>query len=206
MIQSARRWGPLALLLFLGCSNRTEATPLGHPQPVARSTPNPADVEFITGMIHHHAQAVLIAGWAKSHGASDAVQRLCERIVVSQRDEIALMSSWLKRNGVPVPEPSPTGMKMNMDGEEHVMLMPGMLTEAQLKELDAARGDDFDRLFLKDMIQHHQGALEMVQKLWKSYGAAQDEFVFRFSTDVSADQSTEVARMQKMLAQLELFK
>jgi len=89
---------------------------------------------------------------------------------------------------------------MKMNGMEHDMLMPGMLTEEQMKELDAARGPDFDRLFLRDMIQHHQGAVTMVNELFATPGAAQDQSVFKLASDVSADQTTEIARMQKMLA------
>jgi uncharacterized protein (DUF305 family) len=154
-------------------------------------------------MIHHHAQAILIAGWAPSHGAGSSLRILAERIAVAQQDEINLMQNWLRDRGLPVEEASPTGMKMKMGNMEHVMLMPGMLTDAQLKQLDAARGAEFDRLFLTFMIQHHQGAITMVDKLLASYGAAQDETVFRFSTDVVADQTTEIERMQQMLAQLE---
>ena len=166
--------------------------------------PNEADVEFITGMIHHHAQAVLIAGWAPSHGASPAVQRLCERIINAQNDEITIMQNWLKDRGLPA-EPATAGpMKMKMGGMEHTMLMPGMLSEEQLKTLDQARGAEFDKLFLKDMIQHHQGAIGMVETLRTAYGAAQDELVFRFSSDVYADQTTEIDRMQKMLTAMEM--
>jgi len=93
-------------------------------------------------------------------------------------------------------------MKMEMNGVEHVMAMPGMLTEAQLKQLDAARGPGFDRLFLSLMIRHHRGAVAMVKDLFESYGAAQDETVFRFASDVNVDQSTEIERMEKMLAAL----
>ena len=95
-------------------------------------------------------------------------------------------------------------MKMMMDGMEHEMLMPGMLTDDQLKQLDGARGAEFDKLFLKGMIQHHKGAVSMVKDLFGSYGAAQDETVFKFANDVSVDQSTEIARMEKMLAALSL--
>jgi uncharacterized protein (DUF305 family) len=91
-------------------------------------------------------------------------------------------------------------MKMMMNGMEHEMLMPGMLTDDQMKELDAARGTEFDRLFLRDMIQHHQGAVSMVNSLFATPGAAQDQSVFKLASDVSADQTTEIARMQKMLA------
>jgi uncharacterized protein (DUF305 family) len=80
------------------------------------------------------------------------------------------------------------------------MLMPGMLTAAQMKHLDEARGPEFDRLFLTFMIQHHRGAVSMVQQLFGSYGAAQDETVFKFANDVNVDQTTEIARMERMLA------
>ncbi len=162
----------------------------------------PADTHFMTGMIPHHAQAVLIAGWAPSHGASDAVQRLCERIVVAQRDEIASMQAWLRDRGEPVPAADATHMTMVMDGVEHAMLMPGMLTDEELAQLDRARGTEFDRLFLTYMIRHHEGALTMVDQLMASPGAAQDDVVFKFVSDVFADQSTEIDRMQKMLAAL----
>ena len=89
-----------------------------------------------------------------------------------------------------------------MNGMEHEMLMPGMLTEDQMQQLDQARGAEFDRLFLTFMIQHHKGAVSMVKDLFGSYGAAQDETVFKFATDVSVDQTTEIARMEKMLAAL----
>jgi uncharacterized protein (DUF305 family) len=95
-------------------------------------------------------------------------------------------------------------MKMNMNGMEHEMMMPGMLTEAQMKELDAAKGPAFDRLFLTGMIQHHKGAVSMVADLFNSYGGAQDELTFKFASDVQVDQTTEIARMQRMLIMLEL--
>ena len=161
---------------------------------------NEGDVTFMAGMIPHHAQAVLIAGWAPTHGARDDVQRLCERIVVAQRDEIKMMQDWLRMKGQAVPAADAKGMKMNMGGMTHEMLMPGMLTDEQLKELDAARGSQFDRLFLQAMIKHHLGAISMVDDLEKVDGARQDETVFRFSQDVYADQTTEIERMEKMLA------
>jgi uncharacterized protein (DUF305 family) len=165
-----------------------------------RATVNAADVHFMSGMIPHHAQAVLIAGWAPSHGASPEVQRLCERIVVAQRDEIQLMQNWLREKGQPVPEATSMRMRMNMGGMVHDMLMPGMLTDEQLKALDASRGREFDRLFLQAMIRHHQGAISMVDDLEAADGSRQDETVFRFSQDVYADQTTEIRVMQQMLA------
>jgi len=158
-----------------------------------------ADIRFMSGMIHHHAQAIKMARWAPTHGASPAVVRLTERIINAQTDEIALMSNWLSARRRPVPEPNPEGMKMTMGGADHVMLMPGMLTEAQMKELDAARGEDFDRLFLTFMIQHHKGAVSMVRELFAARGAGQDETVFKFASDVEVDQTTEINRMFEML-------
>ena len=160
-----------------------------------------ADVAFMSGMIHHHAQAILIAGWAPSHGASPAVQTLCARIIVSQQDEIAIMSRWLSDRHQPVPDPNAAhAMMPEMDP---AAMMPGMLTAAQLEKLDKARGADFDQLFLMFMIQHHQGAITMVNALF-AQGAGEEEPVFKIASGVYADQTTEIARMQKMLA-AELF-
>jgi uncharacterized protein (DUF305 family) len=153
-------------------------------------------------MIPHHAQAVLIAGWAATHGAAAAIRRLCERIVVGQQDEIALMQNWLRSQNQPVPDATATHLRMNMNGAVHDMLMPGMLNAEQLAQLDRARGTEFDRLFLQAMIRHHEGAIVMVDQLFASQGAGQDEVVFRFASDVYADQTTKIDRMQKMLAAL----
>jgi uncharacterized protein (DUF305 family) len=156
----------------------------------------------MSNMIGHHAQAIVMAGWAPTHGAGPSVRILAERIINAQQDEIATMQRWLQDRRQPVPEASATGMKMRMNGAVHVMLMPGMLTQDQMKELDQATGSEFDRLFLTFMIQHHRGAVTMVQDLFGTYGAAQDETVFKFANDVNVDQSTEIARMQTMLAAL----
>jgi len=159
-----------------------------------------ADVEFMSHMISHHAQAIAMSRWAPTHDASPSVRVLAERIINAQQDEIATMQQWLRDRHQPVPEPDPAGVKMMMGGAEHVMLMPGMLTENQMKELDAARGPDFDRLFLSFMIQHHQGAIAMVRQLFASPGAAREDLAFKLASDVNVDQTTEVARMQRMLA------
>src|SRR6478752_1999396 len=161
-----------------------------------------ADVDFMSGMIPHHAQAVIMAGWAPSHGARKDVAILCERIVVGQRDEIATMQQWLRDRGQAVPDATSTRHKMKMNGMEHDMLMPGMMTDEQMAALDKARGPEFDRLFLEGMIRHHQGAIGMVDVLLKAYGAAQDETVFKFANDVQADQSIEIDRMTKMLEEI----
>jgi uncharacterized protein (DUF305 family) len=204
------------LLLVLGAAACSKAPPPASapaPQPPAssystaaaaeadsvRHAYTPADVEFMTHMISHHAQAIAMAQWAPSHGASPSVQRLAERIINAQQDEIATMQRWLANRKLPVPSPDPAGMRMTMGGTEHVMLMPGMLTPDQMKQLDAARGPEFDRLFLTFMIQHHKGALTMVQQLFGTPGAAQEDVIFKFASDVNVDQTTEVARMQGML-------
>lgn len=205
-------------LVLAACSRATRAPALAGARP---ATGNPAiltpaaqaradsgrpaytaaDVHFMSGMIGHHGQAVLMAGWAPTHGASEAVRILCERIVVAQRDEIAVMQRWLRERHLPVPDADPSHGAM-MPGMDHPMLMPGMLTPAQLAQLDAARGPEFDRLFLTFMIQHHQGAITMVEQLLSGQGAAQDGLVFRFGADVNADQTTEIDRMSQMLAAL----
>jgi uncharacterized protein (DUF305 family) len=159
-----------------------------------------ADVQFMSGMIGHHAQAIVMANWAPTHGASPALLRLADRIINAQQDEIATMQRWLGDRLRPVPLARPSGMKMKMNGVEHEMLMPGMLTDIQMKQLDATKGTEFDRLFLTFMIQHHRGAVSMVKDLFDTYGAGQDETVFKFASDVSVDQSTEIERMEKMLA------
>ena len=158
---------------------------------------SPADVEFMQGMIHHHAQAILMAGWAPTSDASPSIRELSARITVAQRDEIAFMQRWLRENNHQVPDADTSHFMMpGMD----MKLMPGMLTVDQLEALKGSKGKDFDRRFLEFMIQHHEGAIAMVQKLFQSHGAAQDEYVFRFASDVDADQSAEIDRMRRMLA------
>jgi uncharacterized protein (DUF305 family) len=156
-----------------------------------------ADVHFMQGMIHHHAQAVVMAGWAQTHGARPDVKTLAQRIDVAQRDEMAFMQRWLRERHQDAPDPlEHYQMGMEMSPSD---LMPGMLSPEQMKALDAARGPDFDRLFLTDMIQHHQGAITMVNQLFSSPGAGQELYVFRFASDVNADQTTEIERMHLML-------
>jgi uncharacterized protein (DUF305 family) len=207
-----RRTAALLLLAVSACAPAPGAPAASTPQPRATSSDataqadsvrrlyTAADVRFMTHMIGHHAQAIAMARWAPTHGANPSVRILAERIINAQQDEIATMQQWLRVRRQPVPEARPAGMQMMTSGEEHVMLMPGMLTDDQMQQLDAARGPEFDRLFLTFMIQHHKGALTMVEQLFGSHGAAQEDTIFRFASDVSADQSTEVARMQTMLA------
>jgi uncharacterized protein (DUF305 family) len=161
-----------------------------------------ADVAFMSGMIHHHAQALEMAGWAPSHGASPQIRTLCARIINAQQDEIARMQDWLTQRKLPVPEVMKMGGQVMVMGGDDMGAMPGMLTSDQMSQLDAARGADFDRLFLRLMIQHHRGAVAMVEQLFATEGAAQDPFVFKLANDVHVDQLTEIARMERMLATL----
>lgn len=162
-----------------------------------------ADIAFMTGMISHHAQAIVMSKWAPTHGASSSVQTLAARIINAQQDEIRTMQQWLLDRNQPAPDGHAGmmmhGSEMSMDGSKGESLMPGMLTDDQLKQLDAAHGPEFDRLFLTFMIQHHRGAITMVKQLFETYGAAQDELIFKYASDVNVDQTTEIVRMQRML-------
>jgi uncharacterized protein (DUF305 family) len=200
-ISSRPLLGVLLLLTGFGAGCKTAPSSGLHTTPPALGhLPfSDADVDFMAGMIPHHAQAVVMAGWAPSHGARKDVAIFCERIVVGQRDEIATMQTWLRDRGQVVPDATSTRHHMKMNGVEHDMLMPGMLTDEEMAALDHARGPEFDRLFLIGMIKHHQGAINMVDVLFASYGAAQDETVFKFASDVYADQSIEIDRMNEML-------
>jgi uncharacterized protein (DUF305 family) len=158
-----------------------------------------AGVQFTSGMIGHHAQAITMSQWAASHGASPAVQSLAQRIIVSQTDEIKFMQDWLRARNQVVPPADPRGYVM--PGMSGPMLMPGMLTPEQMAALDHARGSDFDRLFLSDMIMHHRGAVEMVQQLVDAgHGDQEDDALMAYATNVSADQAAEIGRMGRMLA------
>ncbi len=161
-----------------------------------------ADVHFMSAMIGHHAQAIEMSRLAMTRDASPEVRRLAERIINAQVDEIATMQQWLRDRRQRVPEAKAGPMKMTMNGMEHDMLMPGMLTNEEMAALERETGLQFDRRFLSAMMQHHRGAVSMVKDLFGSYGAAQDEVVFKFASDVGVDQATEIARMEKMLAAL----
>ncbi len=173
----------------------------------SRNRFTPADVHFMTGMIHHHAQAIEISRLVPDRASSSSIEILASRIINSQNDEIAIMQRWLADRGQPVPEVHVTegGVMVHGGGDArgHSMhSMPGMLTADQIRELAGSRGSAFDRLFLELMIEHHLGAVTMVRELIATDGAVQDEDVFRFASDVHVDQATEVARMERMLAAL----
>lgn len=169
----------------------------------ARSRYSQADVDFMTGMISHHAQALVMAQHAVPNGAGNQVQLLAARIINAQKDEIATMQQWLRDRDKPVPEVHIMGNELMIHGvESHHMVMPGMLTQEQLDELAAAHGSDFDRLFLSYMVQHHRGAVSMVEKLFSTDGAALEDIAFKLASDIQVDQRTEIERMERMIADL----
>ena len=177
-------------------------------QDSARMNFTEADAKFMTGMIAHHAQALIMSRLAPENTASRDIQTLAARIINAQKDEIRSMQTWLRDREQPVPEVHIDGLKLMIHGlgDDHMKMdhttMAGMLSPAQLKELSEATGDEFDRLYLKYMIDHHKGAVTMVTKLFKTDGAAQDEAAFRLATDIQVDQRTEIDRMQLMLNQM----
>lgn len=155
----------------------------------------PADSKFMQGMIPHHAQALEMAALVYSNSTSEDMKMLAKRIEVSQVDEIGMMKSWLKTRGETLPD------EHAHHAGDHA-LMAGMLTQAEMQRLAAAKGVEFDRLFLVGMIKHHQGALTMVKELFSTPRAGQDAEIFAFASDVDADQSMEISRMAAMLANL----
>jgi uncharacterized protein (DUF305 family) len=172
---------------------------------------SPADVQFMQGMIVHHAQAVEMTALIESHTTRKDLRSLGARISHSQSEEIKFMKRWLEARGEPTREPTSAVMRempgMNMPGMDmsshtmHSMLMPGMLTAQQMEALKKAKGEEFDRLFLTGMIQHHGGALIMVKDLFDTAGAGQDAELFNFATDVDSGQRAEIRIMQTMLGE-----
>lgn len=172
--------------------------------PTTRATLPPRsrkDVEFMQGMIMHHAQAVEMTALIESRTQNRELRLLGARISQSQSDEMKFMRRWLEARGEPVSPPMPEMPGMDMPGHDmssHHMLMPGMLTPKQMDALRKAKGAEFDRLFLAGMIQHHEGALTMVKDLFDTAGAGQDAELFNFATDVDSGQRAEIRIMQIM--------
>lgn len=213
----------LVLALLPGCSAATGATTPG-PAPTgmtaaeyealyrerlesARSRYTEADVRFMSDMIHHHAQALEMSELVPERTQNQQIRVLAARIINAQNDEIGIMQRWLQDRGLPVPEVGAAEHHgaghagMQHDHGQHAS-MPGMLTPEEMERLRAARGAEFDHLFLTSMIRHHEGAVTMVHELFATDGAAQDEEVFKFASDAQVDQATEVARMHSMLLSL----
>ena len=173
--------------------------------PSTRATLPPrssADVQFMQGMIMHHAQAVEMTALIASHTENKDLRSLGARISSSQSDEIKFMKRWLEARGEPISPMMPEMPGMDMSSHSmHTMLMPGMLTAKQMEALKKAKGEEFDRLFLTGMIQHHGGALIMVKDLFDTAGAGQDAELFNFATDVDSGQRAEIRIMQTMLGE-----
>ena len=211
----------LAALALAGCGGTESADPQGETAPsiVQPGAPGEAsttlsadelsklepptfvdaDVLFMQGMIHHHAQALRMTALVKNRAAGPEVPLLAERMDLSQTSEIELMQRWLRDRDQDVP------VLHAAHGHAHGVgagtRMPGMLTEQQLRRLRRARGDEFNRLFLTFMIQHHEGALTMVQQLYAASGGLEPE-ADAFARHVEADQRIEIARMQDLLTSL----
>ena len=160
------------------------------------------DVEFMQGMIMHHAQAVEMTELINDRTNNKELRLLGARISHSQADEMRYMERWLKLRGESTSMPMPASHNMpGMDMSKHQMLMPGMLNEEQMDALKKAKAGEFDRLFLKGMIQHHKGALVMVDELFNTAGSGQDAELFNFATDVDSGQRAEIRIMEKMLGE-----
>jgi len=203
----------LACLLSLPVAAQEPSTPVvvqpGAPGQPTKALPpetrptlppvSPADVEFMQGMIMHHAQAVEMTALIDSHTKNKELHTLGARISRSQSSEMEFMKRWLMARGQ---KTSHTMHHMpGMDMSSHSMLMPGMLTPKQMAALKRANGEQFDHLFLTGMIQHHTGALTMVKDLFDSAGAGQDAELFNFATDVDSGQRAEIKIMQTMLGE-----
>ena len=182
-------------VMLAGCS-ATTSTPTPQPEPTAAGY-TAADVAFMQTMIGHHAQALVMTELVPARTSTPELHALAERITISQRDEIERMQSWLRRRNQPVP-PADAHVHAAMG---HAVLMPGMLTQAQLDSLAQARGPQFDRLFLQYMIRHHEGAIEMVRQLLAQPGAGQEPETFIFASEVDADQNAEIRRMRALLTE-----
>lgn len=172
----------------------------------ARMSFTKADVKFMTGMIAHHAQALIMSRLAPKNGASSTIQTLASRIINSQKDEIASMQNWLRDRNQPVPEISfdEIDMTIMLEGKKFTAYhkMRGVLSQEQLKKLSQTQGNEFDQLFLTQMIEHHSGAVFMVENLFATDGAAQEDAAFRLATNIQVDQRTEIERMRQILEQI----
>ncbi|MFN0279758.1 MAG: DUF305 domain-containing protein [Pyrinomonadaceae bacterium] len=162
------------------------------------------DVEFMQGMIMHHAQAVEMVALMETRTRNKKLLLLGARISHSQAEEMRFIERWLKMRGESTSMPAMSGMHympgMDMSSHHH-KLMPGMLSAEQMDALKKAKGAEFDRLFLTGMIQHHSGALVMVEELFDTAGAGQDAELFTFATDVDSGQRAEIRIMQNMLGE-----
>lgn len=201
----------LSLILFASCHATTQSAKIiqpGAPGTESHVIPREkavdlsqvqatkADIEFMQGMIHHHLQAIDMTNLLAENTSSEDMRKLGLRMSLSQSDEIKMMRHWLEIRG----QEAPGDHAHHMPGAP---MMPGMLTQPEMDRLAAARGVEFDKLFLEGMIKHHNGALVMVDQLFNTPGAAQQSEIFSFATDVEADQRAEIDRMTAMLKELQ---
>lgn len=158
-----------------------------------------ADIRFMKHMVEHHAQALTMTALVPERAANETVRLMAQRIEVSQQDEIARMRRWLVERGEEVPT---VGGEHAHHAATDGPPMPGMLSADELRRLSESRGAGFDQLFLEYMIKHHEGALVMVSELFATDGAGQELDIFRFASDVDADQRAEIRRMRLMQRRL----
>lgn len=209
MNEPARRAGTALMIAALSLAGCAAAPPAG-PTTVQAGAPgapsrvvapaevagsparhSPDDVRFMQHMIVHHAQAVLMSGMVEERTGNESIRLLARRIADSQEDEMQLMRRWLSVRGEPLED---------LHAAHGHVAMPGMLGEQQLARLAAATGAAFDRLFVELMIEHHQGALAMVQELFATERGGRDVEIFDFASHVDADQRMEIERMRRLLA------
>jgi uncharacterized protein (DUF305 family) len=153
------------------------------------------DIQFLRGMIPHHAQAKEMSALAQERTNNTTVLAVAARITLSQDDEISMMQGWLRDQGLDAPAED----VHHQPGFER---MKGMLSDEQMEELAASTGPEFNRLYLEYMIDHHQGALDMVEMLLGQRGSVQDPLLYEFTSDVTSDQTSEIERMDLLLASL----
>ena len=199
-----------AIIVQPGAPGESSKTLTTAPPSVPARVLTEADVKFMQGMIHHHSQAVEMTDLLRTRGRDKNLQELGKRISISQTDEIQFMRQWLQDRGKPVPMEHMNHMAMTHEGSGSMSgmdmspmpLMPGMLSPQQMDALAKATGRPFDRLFLTGMIQHHRGALVMVQDLFETAGAGQDNVLYDFATDIDNTQRAEIDIMQRMLKEM----
>ena len=154
-----------------------------------------ADVDFVQGMLHHHRQALAMTALVDERAGRDDLALLAERMDVSQRQEIELLQAWLTERGEPL-----TGA--HDEHVDHRELMPGMLTDEEVAQLEGARDRAFDELFLQYMIRHHEGAVAMVEELLTGGEGGQEPQVFQLAQSIGTDQQVEISRMKTVLAEI----
>jgi uncharacterized protein (DUF305 family) len=182
-----------APVVQLGAPGEPNRTLSPDEQLVINETPHTeADAQFIRDMMHHHAQALTMTGFVPDRSDSRDVNLLAERMQISQEDELILMEEWLQQRGEPARDP---------DGDHGHAGMPGLLTDAEIAQLEAASGEEFDRLFLEFMIRHHLGAITMVDEHYAA-GGGDEPNLGAMMRHIDGDQRIEIARMEQMLADL----